>query len=154
TTALDPIGDLAQLSAGDAGMSELADYFYALVARHRASPEPDLTSDWIAARDAGNDITEEELVANLMLLLVAATEAAQDLYSNMVGLALGHPEHGAVFRDDPGAGPGFVDETLRFDPAVQALNRVAARDLVYFGTRIPEGMPLTLLIAAANRDPL
>jgi len=52
TTALDPVGDLAQLNVGDAGMSELAEYFYALVARHRASPEPDLTSE---------DIKEQKL---------------------------------------------------------------------------------------------
>jgi cytochrome P450 len=154
TTSLDPVGDLSELEPGDAGMERLAGYFYALIARHRAAAEPDLTSDWLRACDADGPITEEELVANLMLLVVAATEATQDLLSNMVRLAIEHPWHAPGLRDDPDSVAGrFIDETLRFDPAVQALNRVAAKDLVYFGLPVAEGTLITLLIAAGNRDP-
>ncbi|RAY12266.1 cytochrome P450 [Actinomadura craniellae] len=153
TTALDPIGDLRQLEPGDAAMDRLAEYFYELVARRRADPGPDLTSSFIRARDESDDITDEDLVANLMLLLVAAAEAPQDLLSNTVRLAIEHPEHAARLRADQGTAPGFVDETLRYDPAVQALNRVAARDLEFFGATVRAGVPVTLLIAAGNRDP-
>jgi cytochrome P450 len=153
TTALDPIGDLAELEPGDAAMEQLAEYFYELVAQRRAAPGPDLTSAFVRARDTGGELTEEDLVANLMLLLVAAAEAPQDLLSNMVRLALEHPGHADRLRKNPQSAAGFVDETLRFEPAVQALNRVAARDMWYFGVRVAEGTPVTLIIGAGNRDP-
>ncbi|XVQ14905.1 cytochrome P450 [Spirillospora sp. CA-255316] len=153
TTALDPIGDLSELERGDAGMDRLAEYCHALVASRRRALGSDLTSVFIRARDKTGELTERELVANIMLLIVAAAEAPQDLLSNMVRLALEYPAHADRLREDPAAAPGFVDETLRFDPAVQALNRVAGRDLDYFGVRIAKGTPLTLLIAAGNRDP-
>ncbi|MFJ8076669.1 cytochrome P450 [Streptomyces sp. NPDC096176] len=153
TLALEPIGDLAQLVPGDGAMDRLAGYFHDLVVRRRAAPGPDLTSAFVKARDAEGELTEEELVANLMLLLVAAAEAPQDLLSNMVRLALEHPVERARLCGDPHSAAGFVDETLRFDPAVQALNRVAARDMDFFGVKVAAGVPLTLLIAAGNRDP-
>lgn len=153
TLALDPIGDLSELEPGDAAMDSLAVYFHELVAERRASPRSDLTSDFVRASDTGGELDERELVANLMLLIVAATEAPQDLLSNMVRLALEHPEYADGLRDGTLPAAGFVEETLRFDPAVQALNRVAAQDMYYFGTKIAKGTPLTLLIAAGNRDP-
>jgi cytochrome P450 len=153
TTALDPIGDLAELEPGDAAMEQLAEYFYELVAQRRTAPGPDLTSTFVRARDTGGELTEEDLVANLMLLLVAAAEAPQDLLSNMVRLALEHPQYADRLRENPRSAAGFVDETLRFEPAVQALNRVAARDMWYFGVRVAEGTPVTLIIGAGNRDP-
>ncbi|GAA3828781.1 cytochrome P450 [Streptomyces phyllanthi] len=153
TLALDPIGDLSVLVPGDQAMERFAEYFYALVARLRADPGPDMTSGWIRAMDDGGEITEEELVANLMLLLVAATEAPMDLISNTVRLAVEHPDHHDRLRTDPEFTAGFVDESFRFDPAVQALNRVASRDFEFFGLPVAQGTPLTLLIAAGNRDP-
>ncbi|MEU3031571.1 cytochrome P450 [Streptomyces incarnatus] len=153
TLALEPIRDMGQLTAGDAAMERLAVYFHDLVARRRAHPANDLTSAFTAARDEGGELSETELVANLMLLLVAATEAPQDLLSNMVRLALEHPAAAERLRTEPQFAAGFTDETLRFDPAAQILNRVASRDLDFFGVKVARGVPLTLLIAAGNRDP-
>lgn len=153
TSALDPIGDLSQLNRGDAAMGWLAEYFGEIFARKRAAPGDDLLTALIRARDAGGELSEEEFLANVMLLLVAATEAPQDLLSNMVRLAIEHPDYAARARSDQRVAEGFVEETLRFDPAAQALNRVAARDMDYFGVRLAEGTSLILLIAAGNRDP-
>ncbi|MEV0251474.1 cytochrome P450 [Nocardia sp. NPDC050712] len=153
TLALEPIGDPAVLAPGDAAMSRLAEYFHALLARLRAEPGPDMTSAWIKAADESGDVTDEDLVANLMLLLVAATEAPQDLLSNTVRLALEHPHLHDRLRADPEFVAGFLEESYRFDPAVQVLNRVAATDFEFFGRAVTAGTPLTLLIAAANRDP-
>jgi cytochrome P450 len=153
TTSLEPIRDLAQLLPGDAAMDELAVYFTDLMERRRAAPGPDIVSEMTRLRDASGALSEEELVANFMLLLVAGTEAPMDLIGNALRLALEHPGHAERLRRDPSLVPGWVEETLRFDPAAQILNRVAARDFEFFGTPVPEGGKLTLLIAAGNRDP-
>ncbi|MFI1797541.1 cytochrome P450 [Streptomyces sp. NPDC020379] len=153
TTALEPIQDLAQLAPGDAAMDQLAGYFTDLAARRRARPGTDLVSEMVLLRDGTGELSEEELVANFMLLLVAGTEAPMDLIGNALRLALEHPEHAARLREDPSLAPGFVEETLRFDPAAQALNRMAARDFDFFGVPVAAGTKVTLLIAAGNRDP-
>ncbi|RLU87539.1 hydroxylase [Streptomyces griseocarneus] len=153
TTSLEPIRDLAQLLPGDAAMDEFAVYFSDLVAKRRAEPGPDIVSEMVRLRDENGALSEEELVANFMLLLVAGTEAPMDLIGNALRLALEHPGHAERLRQDPSLAPGWIEETLRFDPAAQILNRVAARDTDFFGMPVPEGGKLTLLIAAGNRDP-
>ncbi|MGW2365279.1 cytochrome P450 [Streptomyces sp. NPDC001667] len=153
TTALEPVQDLAQLAPGDAAMDQLAVYFTDLAARRRARPGTDLVSEMVRLRDATGELSEEELVANFMLLLVAGTEAPMDLIGNALRLALEHPGHAARLREDPSLAPGFVEETLRFDPAAQALNRMAAEDFDFFGVPVAAGTKVTLLIAAGNRDP-
>ncbi|HEY9389875.1 MAG TPA: cytochrome P450 [Mycobacteriales bacterium] len=153
TLALEPIRDLAVLEPGDAAMDRLAEYFTDLVAKRRADPADDLVSAMVAARDASGDLTDEELVANFMLLLVAGTEAPMDLVGNAMRLAIDHPEQARTIVDDPRRAPAFIEETLRFDPAVHALNRLAAEDLEFFGLPVGAGTKVTLLIGAANRDP-
>ncbi|MEU2873365.1 cytochrome P450 [Streptomyces olivoreticuli] len=153
TTALEPIQDLKQLVPGDAAMDELAVYFTDLVAERRVRPGTDLVSELVRLRDGSGDLGEEELVANFMLLLVAGTEAPMDLIGNALRLAVEHPEHAGRLREDPSLAPGFVEETLRFDPAAQALNRMAVRDFDFFGVPVTAGTKVTLLIAAGNRDP-
>ncbi|MCD9141028.1 cytochrome P450 [Streptomyces albireticuli] len=153
TTALEPIRDLSQLDRGDAGMEWMAAYFTELAAARRAEPRDDLVSAMTRARDESGELSEEELIANFMLLLVAGTEAPMDLIGNALRLAFDHPGHADALREDPGLAPGYIEETLRFDPAAQALNRVAATDMEFFGVPLTEGTKVTLLIAAGNRDP-
>jgi cytochrome P450 len=153
TLALEPIRDLAVLAPGDAAMDRLAEYFTDLIAKRRANPANDLVSALVQARDADGELTDEELVANFMLLLVAGTEAPMDLIGNAMRLAIDHTAQARRIVDDPELVPAFVEETLRFDPAVHALNRLAAEDLEFFGHPIAAGTKVTLLIAAGNRDP-
>lgn len=153
TLALEPIRDLAVLAPGDAAMDRLAAYFTDLVARRRARPADDLVTAMVRQRDETGDLTDEELVANFMLLLVAGTEAPMDLVGNAMRLAIDHRDQAATIVRDPSRAPAFIEETLRFDPAVHALNRLAAEDLEFFGLPIAAGSKVTLLIAAGNRDP-
>lgn len=153
TLALEPIFDHRVLEPGDQGMDLLAEYFAGLIQRRRADPGTDLLSSLVATRDRTGELTEQELIANFMLLLVAGTEAPMDLIGNAARLAIEHPEHGRKLAAEPDRAAGFVAETLRFDPAVHALNRVAASDLDFFGMPLAAGTKLTLLVAAGNRDP-
>jgi cytochrome P450 len=46
-----------------------------------------------------------------------------------------------------------VEETLRYDPPVQLMGRIAADDMIIGDTAIPKGDTMMLLLAAAQRDP-
>jgi cytochrome P450 len=152
TTSLDPIGDLSQLEPGDRAMERLHQLVSGVVALRRAEPGPDLTSAFIRALD-GSGLTEDDLVANLMLLIVAASEAPQDLLGNAIRIALEDPEQARRITQEDSFVSKYVEEVLRFDPPAQALNRVAAEDLEFFGERVTQGSAVTLLVAAGNRDP-
>ncbi|MFG3024982.1 cytochrome P450 [Streptomyces sp. NPDC048254] len=153
TEGLDPFGDPALLTSANHAVEELAAYFADLVARRRATPEQDLVSAFAKARDDGADLSEDELIATYMVLLVAGTAAPFDLVGNTMALAARHPEHADRVREDPELAAAFVEEGFRYDPAVQVLNRVVAEDIEYFGVPLPAGTAVLLLIAAGNRDP-
>ena len=153
TTAFEPISDLADLAAGDAGMDRLMQYVTGLVAARRQVPGGDLCSDLIRRCDEEGTVDDEELVALLVLLLIAGSQTPSDLIGNALSAALAHPTSASGLGSDDTASRAFVAETLRWDPPVQALTRVAARDLQLCGTPVKEGGRLLLLIGAANRDP-
>lgn len=153
TQALDPFGDPASLTTANSAVDGLAAYYTELVAIRRAEPRHDLISTLIAARDADGEVTEDELIATFMVLLVAGTAAPFDMLGNLVALVAGQPEHMAQLRSDPVFTAAFLEEALRFDPAVQLLNRVAIDDVGFFGVPIAKDTPILLLTAAANRDP-
>ncbi|MDX3234692.1 cytochrome P450 [Streptomyces sp. ME03-5709C] len=145
-----------ELSAAAAAAAEgLADYFAVLVDRKRAQPSDDLVGALVAARDAGQArLSDQELLANLITLLVAGFETTTGLLGNGLALLLDRPEVLQGMRSGEVAVQAFVEEVLRFDSPVQLTTRVALTDgLAVAGTEIPQGAALVLLIGAANRDP-
>ncbi len=48
--------------------------------------------------------------------------------------------------------PNAVDETLRFEPTGPHTARYVTHDVEYYGTTVPEGSALLMLIGSANRD--
>jgi len=66
---------------------------------------------------------------------------------------LRHREHWTALGEDAELAPGIVEETLRYDPPVQLVGRVAGEDMAIGDCRIPKGDNMILLLAAAQRDP-
>ena len=153
TTAFDPISDLAELAPGDAGMDRLVGYMSDLVGKRRREPGADLCSEIVRRRDEESTIDDEELVAFLVLLLIAGSQTPSDLIGNALNAALSNPALAPGIASDAATARAFIAETLRWDPPVQALTRVATRDLELCGTPIRAGSRLLLFIGAANRDP-
>lgn len=131
TLALAPIVDLAVLEPGDRAMDALAAFFADLVDARRREPRDDLASRWVADRDRTELLSDEELVANLMLLLVAGTEAPMDLVGNTLKLALDHrseavdmfPHRGARAGRGSVAGRGAADARRPATGCVPGLRR-------------------------------
>jgi cytochrome P450 len=153
TEALELSGDTS--ASADAAARELAEYFAPLIRQRRAAPGDDLVSALVAARDAGDGrLSDEELLANLILLLVAGFETTTNLLGNGLAILLDRPDLIAAVRAGHLPIAGFIEEVLRYDSPVQAVTRRAHRDgLTVEGVAIPEGSDLILLIGAANRDP-
>jgi len=131
----------------------LRGYLRDLLRQRRADPGEDLMSGLIAVEEAGDQLTEEEIVATCNLLLIAGHETTVNLIANGVLAMLRHPEHWSALSQDADRVSAIVEETLRWDPPVQLVGRVAGEDMSIGEVRIPKGDSMMLLLAAAHRDP-
>jgi cytochrome P450 len=141
------------MAAAQQARLEFADYFRELIAAHRAHPTDDLLSELIRAEDDGQHLTEQELLATCVLLLVAGHETTVSLISNAILALLRHPDQLAALRADPDLAAGAVEETLRYDAPVQFTGRVARGGMQVGPVSAPDGAVLLLLLAATGRDP-
>jgi cytochrome P450 len=155
TVVLEPISTEEEMRLADVAGRELEAYFTGLIEQRRRVPRDDLTSALVAASDdTSPGLTGAELLANLVLLLVAGFETTTNLLGTGLRILLEHPEQADRLRADPGLAPAFVEEILRYDSPVQLTARLTAGPLeLDGGPRIDGGMGLTLLLGSANRDP-
>jgi cytochrome P450 len=145
--------DDSQAEAANQASLEFADYFRELIAARRTRAAGDLLSELIRAEDDGQHLSEPELIATCVLLLVAGHETTVSLISNAILALLRHPEQLAAVRDDPELAAGAVEETLRYDAPVQFTGRVARGGMRVGQVDAPDGAVLLLLLAATGRDP-
>ena len=133
----------------------LRGYLRELLAQRRSDPGEDLMSALIAVEESGDQLTEEEIVATCNLLLIAGHETTVNLIANAHLAMLRRPKYWTDLAEDPARVSGIVEETLRYDPPVQLVGRVAGDDMTIGEqqTRIPKGNTIMLLLAAAHRDP-
>lgn len=132
---------------------EFSDYLQALVRERRARPRADLLSELSLVAEAGDHLSEDELIATAILLLNAGHEASVNGAANAWWTLFRHPEALAALRSDPGLVPTAVEELLRFDTPAPMFERWVLEDIELHGITIPRGQELALLFASANRDP-
>lgn len=121
------------------------------VDRRRADPRDDLITHLIAAEEAGEKLTTDELITTCILLLNAGHEATVHTIGNGVKCLLDHRTPRVALAPDRVA--ATVEEIIRFDPALHLFTRHAYEDVEVMGHVIPKGTEVGLLLAAANRDP-
>ena len=136
-----------------AARTGLADYFRELIARRRVAPRADLLSGLIAAEEAGDKLSENELLATCILLLIAGHETTVNLIGNGTLALLRHPDQLRRLRDNPALIGTAIEELLRFDGPVQRTARIPSEDVVINGRKIPKGEMVMPFIGAADRDP-
>lgn len=131
----------------------LRGYLRDLLQQRRARPADDLMSGLIAVEEAGDQLTEDEIVATCNLLLIAGHETTVNLIANGVLAMLRNRDVWTDLARDAGWAPAIIEETLRYDPPVQLVGRVAGGDMSIGDVPIPKGDTMMLLLAAAHRDP-
>ncbi|OBQ51676.1 hypothetical protein A4U61_08420 [Streptomyces sp. H-KF8] len=101
----------------------------------------------------GEQLTEDEIVANILLIFNAGHETTVNLIGNGMLALLRQPEALEALRADPSLMPTAVDELSRFDPPVTLATRIATADLEIGGRTVPKGAHVMGLLDAAGRDP-
>src|SRR5918994_1384775 len=135
-------------------MGEFVEYLTELFAARRADPRDDLVSSLLAARDAGDALTEEEVFGTVVLLIVAGHETTVGLIGNAVVNLLSHPDQLELVRADASLIPAAIEEVLRYEgPVERALNRWATTDVELGGQTIRRGEAVIGILGAADRDP-
>ncbi len=128
-------------------------YLRGLLAARRADPRDDLVSALVQAEDGGERLSEDELLAMVMLLLVAGHETTVNLIGNGTLALLEHPDQMERLRGDPGLIRPAVEELLRYhSPVETATERFPREDTAVAGVTIPRGETVLAVLASANRD--
>jgi cytochrome P450 len=133
--------------------AELIGFFRAQLEERRKNPQDDMISDLLEAEIDGRRLTEAELDAFFIMLLVAGNETTTNWISNQLDILAGRPDLWKACREDRSLVPLALEETLRFDAPVQNLGRETTRDVEIRGVAIPAGSRVVVSFGAANRDP-
>jgi cytochrome P450 len=141
---------------GEAAMQaqqELNAYFQRMIELRRAAPRADLISDMVHAEEAGDHMTDEEIVTQCNLLLIAGNVTTTDLIGNGVKALLDHPQELAKLRARPELINNAIEEILRYDSPVTNSGRNVQREQSMRGCPMALGDSITVSLAAANHDP-
>ena len=134
-------------------LDEMSAYFGDQVRRQAESPREGLVDAFARADAKGDRLTDEEIVANLILCTAGGLEAPTNLIGNGILTLLRNPDQLAVLRDDPSLGASAVEELLRYESPSQHTIRTAQEDTELGGRTIGAGQSVITMLGAANRDP-
>jgi len=136
-----------------ATQNALMAYLHELVERKVAEPGEDLTSGLVAARDQGDKLTTDELVAVLWLMLVAGHETTVHLLGYAIIALAQNPDQLALAKaEDRWA--DVVEETVRYRHSVMMTSfRFTLTDVTIAGVAIPKGNAVGVIYQASGIDP-
>jgi cytochrome P450 len=150
---LEPSAPWAKKHEANRACSEMLEYLRKQVMAARSAPRDDLLHQLIEAQEMHERLTEEELLANLVLLFLAGHETTTNLIGNGLLTLLRHPAELARLRADPSLIETAIEELLRFDGPVTLLPRVVAQPIEIAAQTLGPGELLHLVLGAAHRDP-
>ncbi len=131
---------------------EFCEYQRAIIAERRAAPRDDLISILVHAEIDGERLTEEELLAESLLLLVGGNETTRNVISGAMEALIRNPRERARLRANPSLLPLAVEEFLRWVTPILNMRRTATRDIELHGQTIRAGDQVLLMYGSANRD--
>jgi cytochrome P450 len=152
-STLDPMASNEVMERAMVSGAAFDEYFADLIRSRRGEDRDDLLSALVAAEEDGGHLSEQELLIQLQLLLVAGHETTVNLISAGVLGLLRHPEQLDRLRADPSLIKPSIEELLRFTSPVQLTGRIPTRETEIGGRTVLPGQQIVALIGAANRDP-
>ena len=176
-------GDPAVRARGKAAAREFREYVTPFLRAEREVPEGSMIAALQSEADpyrpgrpgergGGDPLSETEMVANLLVVLFGGIETTESMIGNALWAALSHPEvaervaaacsgEGDPAAGGPGAGRrtanpllvAAIEESMRWEPAVQSCMRFTTEDVEIRGVPVAKGETVHCFLGAANRDP-
>lgn len=137
----------------EAAIMELAVYMMQLIEQRRANPTQDILGQLVTAEEAGDRLTNDELLQQSIGLLVAGLETTIGLIANGMVCFARYPQEFEKLAANPGLAISAVDECLRFEPSVPITRRTLWEDTQFGGVTIPANANVYAILIGANRDP-
>jgi len=132
---------------------EMSEYLRHFVAARRQKRQEDMISAFLDAKEEGAIHSEEEIVANCILLLSAGHETTASLLSNGMLLLLQHRDQLERLKREPELLPSAVEEIMRFEGPAATLTRMALEEIALGPKKIAAQQTVYLVLSAGNRDP-
>jgi cytochrome P450 len=146
-----PVPDPEEAVEVEALLADFRAFLSDLIERRRVAPRDDLAT--LLADETWDPEMAAARLGTAVLLIVAGHETTTNLIANTIAALLLHPEQLARVRSDPARIDDAIDETLRWDPPIQRVRRVVARDDDRMGVAMRRDDRIAVLVGAANRDP-
>lgn len=132
---------------------ELEGYFAETIRERQNARKDDLLGLLMDAAEGAGGLSEEDLLAQCVMLLFAGHETTRNLIGNGILTLLKHPDTMRELCNDDGLWPVALEELLRYECPVQAFGRTTKADMEIEGMQLPAGSSIGFMIGAAHRDP-
>jgi cytochrome P450 len=146
--------DQAARDEAVAAAGAFADYVHDVIAARRAHPGDDLVSDLLEERDGAARLSDDELVASVVLLLNAGHEASVNVFGNGAHALITRPDQLERITSGAVSMATALEELIRFDAPLQMFERTATADVEVADAVVNRGQKVACLMGSANRDEL
>ncbi len=138
-----------------------------LIEERRSAPTDDIISILTGAFDAGDlewdeavkadaraaaDLSDDELIMFLVLIVVAGNETTRNAISGGLQAFSDFPAERAKLQTDPGLIDSAIDEIVRYVAPVLSFHRTVTEAHTYKGVDFEVGDRILMLYQSANRD--
>jgi hypothetical protein len=131
----------------------LVSYFQNAIAEQRKKPRDGLLHALMTSEVDGDRLTDEEIIANVIVTMVGGQETTTNLIANGMLSLLRNPNDLHRLRTEPAIMPAAIEELLRFESPSQHTARLAPDDVMLGGKQIRKRQAVIAVMAAGNRDP-
>jgi cytochrome P450 len=153
TKTMDPLNSPREESDSVEASRAMASSIEGIIESKRTSPADDILTDLIHAEESGDQLSRDEVVAQVMLLYAAGHENARNLVGNGLVHLFEFPDQLDLLRSNPSLDTNAIEECIRFDSPVQFSRRIVVEPIELDDVEIAPGSVLLLGLGAANRDP-
>ena len=133
-------------------MREMNEYLLEFIRARRANPVEDLTSKLVQVEVDGEQLSDEEIVGFVGLLLLAGYITTTATLGNSIVTFAENPDAIAEVRADPTLLPQAIEEVLRLRTPFPQVARMTVTETELGGVTIPADQLVVPNLTAANRD--
>lgn len=155
TLELHDLSDSLLVQSTGSSLSVLSELFSYAEQGYEAGYEQDEPSIIALLHEAEltGEISRNEVLAMIVLMLVAGNATTSALISSTLWLLLSHPGQMELLKSNPSFIDQALNETLRYEsPAQRTIFRVATNEINLSRFKVLPGHQISLVIGSAHRD--